>query len=405
MKPNPYRWVILAGCWMLYFVFGLSVAGLAPLVSNIQTDLDLSASAMGTVLGAWQFIYIFAAIPVGLTLQKFGAGRLLLAAGLIIAASGFLRASSDSYTALLLAVALFGFGGPIVSAGVPHMVSTWFEGKERGLAMGLYITGPAIAGIIAYSTSQSILMPMFDGDWRSVLRVWGWAALAITAIWFLILVRSNSAQGKEPARPQARGFQFGLVLQLLRTPNVGLLLATGAGVLCVDHGLRNWVPEILRTAGWSLSAAGFLAVISVVLGVVGALTFPRLATPQRRLQILRGLFVSAAIGCLALSSGIAAAMIFGLVLTGLASGAMMTITILSLIEQRGVGAENAGLAGGMFFAFAEIGGVGGPVMIGVVKDASGSFPPALWLLAGLCAVLIVLSFFVKPQEQAASASA
>ncbi len=405
MTAHPYRWVILAGCWMLYFVFGLSVAGLAPLVSTIQADLDLSASAMGTVLGAWQFVYIFAAIPVGLALQRYGAGRLLLAAGLIIAASGFFRAASESYGTLLVAVALFGFGGPIVSAGVPHMVSTWFEGKERGLAMGLYITGPAFAGIVAYSSSQGVLMPMFDGDWRSVLRVWAWAALATTALWFLILVRSNGVGSRMQESPPGGGFQFGLVLRLLRTPNVALLLATGVGVLSIDHGLRNWVPEILRTAGWSAEEAGYLAVISVVFGVIGALTFPRLATPERRLLILRGLFVLAATGCLALASGVAAAMIAGLVLTGLASGAMMTITILSLIEQRGVGAKNAGLAGGMFFAFAEIGGVSGPVAIGVVKDASGTFPPALWLLAGLCAVLIALTFLLKDQEQAASASA
>lgn len=405
MTPNPYRWVVLAGCWSLYFAFGLSVAGLAPLVSTIQADLSLSASAMGTVLGAWQFVYIFAAIPVGLTLQRYGAGRLLLAAGLIIAASGFLRASADSYAAIFLAVAIFGFGGPIVSAGVPQMISNWFEGKERGLAMGFYITGPAIAGIVAYSSSHGILMPAFEGDWRSVLRVWAWAALVITAIWLLILLRSVRSKSSTPPKPPARGFQFGLIWQILKTPNVALLLATGIGVLCIDHGLRNWVPEILREAGWSATEAGYLAVISVVFGVVGALSFPRLATPARRLIILRCLFAAAATGFLALSSGIAPAMIAGLVLTGLASGAMMTITILSLIEQRGIGSENAGLAGGMFFAFAEIGGVSGPVLIGVVKDATGSFPPALWLMAGLCCVVILLTFFVRPQEQAASASA
>ncbi|MEM7425203.1 MAG: MFS transporter [Pseudomonadota bacterium] len=405
MTNDPYRWVVLAGCWSLYFVFGLSVAGLAPLVSTIQADLGLSASAMGTVLGAWQFVYIFAAIPVGLALQRFGAGRLLLAAGLLIAASGFWRASADSYGALLAAVALFGLGGPIVSAGVPHMVSMWFEGKERGLAMGLYITGPAIAGIIAYASSQGVLMPMFDGDWRSVLRVWAWAALAITAVWFLIYLRSVRAESGAGNSQSGGGFEYGLILRLLRSRNVALLLATGIGVLCIDHGLRNWIPEILRTAGWSAEQAGYLAVISVVFGVAGALAFPRLAVPKRRLSILRGLFACAAAGCLLLSTGAASAMIAGLVLTGLASGAMMTITILSLIEQRGIGAERAGLAGGMFFAFAEIGGVGGPVMIGVAKDATGVFPPALWLLAGLCVLLIGLTLMVRTQEQAASASA
>ena len=69
----------------------------------------------------------------------------------------------------------------------------------------------------------------------------------------------------------------------------------------------------------------------------------------------------------------------------------MTITILSLIEQKAVGQENAGLAGGMFFSVAEIGGVGGPVMIGLVRDYTGGFQTALWLLAGLAMLMIILS--------------
>ena len=84
MATAPHRWLVLAGCWLLYFVFGLAVTGLAPLVSAIKTDLALTSSAMGTVLGAWQFVYIFAAIPVGLALQRFGAAPLLVAGAAMV---------------------------------------------------------------------------------------------------------------------------------------------------------------------------------------------------------------------------------------------------------------------------------------------------------------------------------
>ena len=47
---------MLLGVWLLYLAFGLNVGALAPLVPVIEADLGLSHSAMGRVLGAWQFL-------------------------------------------------------------------------------------------------------------------------------------------------------------------------------------------------------------------------------------------------------------------------------------------------------------------------------------------------------------
>lgn len=400
MDQSAFRWAVLAGCWLLYFVFGLSVAGLAPLVSEIQSDLSLSASAMGTVLGAWQFVYIFSAIPVGFALQKFGPSRLLVLGGAIIVASGIARAQSDTYALLLFSVALFGIGGPIISVGIPHTVSKWFSEDERGLAMGIYITGPAAAGVVAYSSTQAVLLPMLDGDWRRVLLVWAMIALVATLIWVVITVlarkvdRPNGVREDSAFKPERT---MSVAHMLLRQRNVVLLLAIGAGVLTIDHGMRNWLPEIIRSIGWSAESSGYLSVIPVAFGILGALIFPRLATKGRRSFVLKSLFGLSGAGCLLISLAHGLPLVLGLAGLGLASGALMTITLLSLIEQSSVGSKNAGLAGGMFFSVAEIGGVGGPVMIGLVYDLSGSFQPALWLLACITACLAVATTFVRQE--------
>ncbi len=355
---------------------------------------------MGTILGAWQFVYIFLAIPVGFALQRFGGSRLLMVAGTIVALSGIARAYSETYQALLLSVALFGVGGPIISAGIPQTVSRWFDDKQRGLAMGIYITGPAAAGVLAYSSTQSVLMPWFGNDWRSVLLVWSFAALAATIIWVVImvlsrnLVPSDDQDGRDKSTAQST---MSVVRMLLRQRNVIMLLMIGAGVLTIDHGMRNWLPEVIRSAGWSASASGHLSVIPVALGIVGALSLPRLATKQRRSRVLQSLFGLSATGCLLISIGHVLPLVLGLACLGLASGALMTITLLSLIEQDSVGPRNAGLAGGMFFSVAEIGGVGGPVMIGLIYDFSGSFELALWLLASLAVCLLVMATLIRQE--------
>ena len=60
-----------------------------------------------------------------------------------------LRSIANGYLLLFLAVALFGVGGPLVSVGAPKLIASWFEGKERGLAIGIYSTGPTIGAVTA----------------------------------------------------------------------------------------------------------------------------------------------------------------------------------------------------------------------------------------------------------------
>ena len=54
-----------------------------------------------------------------------------------------------------------------------------------------------------------------------------------------------------------------------------------------------------------------------------------------------------------------------------------------------------GSAGGMFFCVAEIGGFTGPFLMGVLVDATGAFVAGALFLAGLCAVIAVLTRFLK----------
>jgi CP family cyanate transporter-like MFS transporter len=383
------RWLPLAGVWCLYFAFGLNMASLAPLVAVIESDFGMHHTEMGTILGAWQLVFIGAAIPCGMLLDRIGARRALVLGGVLMAVSALMRSYAGTYSELFIAVGLFGLGGPIVSAGAPKVVGQWFQGRQRGLAMGIYITGPGLGVVVCFALTNSVFMPWFDHDWRLVLRVWGWITLLATGAWIVLATISGSPR----AEVSTQRVRMTDLIELLALRDVRLLMMMGVGVLMITHGLGNWLPELLRAGGMSVDQAGYWAAIPVVIGILGALVIPRLATPQHRYHVLRGLFLSVAIGCVFYAiTSTGPGLVAALVLHGIASASMMTVLILTMLELPDIGVGRAGTATGLFFSAAEFGGVAGPVVLGVLYDVTEGFGVGLGLFAGIgCALFVLVS--------------
>ncbi len=385
-----HRWVMLGGVWLLYFSFGLTVAALAPLVRVIVDELGISHGAMGSVLGAWPLVYIAAAIPCGALLDRMGPRRALAVAAVIIALSGALRGLADGYVGLFLAVAVFGLGGPLVSVGAPKVISLWFEGKERGLAMGVYITGMALGSITALSLTNSVMMPLVAGDWRSVLLLYAGVALFAGAAWLALSSHPASRAVERALAGEVRRPQREVFAELVRLPAVRIVLFMSICIFFLNHGLNNWLPEILRHRGLTAAEAGYWAAVPTAVGILGALVIPRLATPPRRLWILLLLFLAAGGATLLLHAPAGPGLAIALVLQGVARGSMMTLAILVLVEIPEVGARYAGSASGLFFSAAEVGGVLGPLTMGLTYDLTGGFSTSLILLTGVCVLLVLL---------------
>lgn len=396
------RWLMLLGVWLVYFCFGLTSVGLAPLVLPITRDLGLSHAAMGTVLGVWQLVYIAAAVPCGALLDRLGTRRAIFIGAVLIAASGLLRGVAGDFWTLCIAVGLFGIGGPLVSAGAPKVVALWFTGSARGMAMGIYITGPAIGAMLALSLTNSVLMPWLEQDWRRVLQLWSGVSLLGALAW-LAIASLPAARAREP-KPAAgpRESQRAVIVQLLQLPAVRTLLWMSVCIFSFNHGLNNWLPELLRWDGMSAQQAGYWATIPTAVGIVGSLLIPRLATPERRLPILAGLAVFAGLSTILLHSEPGPLLVAGLVAQGIARSSLMTIAMLTLVETRGVGEKHAGTAGGLFFSAAEIGGAGGPIALGALFDATGGFGAGLWLLTALAAALFLGALRLQRLARAAA---
>ena len=387
------RWLVLFGVWSIYCTFGLVVTSLAPLVKLIEHDLAMSHAEMGTVMGAWQLVYIAAALPCGILLDRLGSRWALLLGALCVAASAYFRSQADSFAGLLAAVMLFGIGGPIVSAGAPKVITHWFQGQSRGLAMGIYITGPAVGGVVSLTLTHGWLLPYFEQDWRKILALWGALAALSGVLWFALaslpgirpIADERQSSGHTPHRQ--------LVLGLLARPAVRLVLAMAVGVFLISHALSNWLPEMLVHGGMSPVAAGYWSAIPTIIGIIGSLSIPQLAIPARRFRILALLCGAMLLASLLLQFSAPALLLPGLILQGIARSTLTTVLVLILVELPDIGARHAGMASGLFFGAGEIGGMLGPLVLGVLYDATHGFATGLLLFT-----LIALGLMVNVQR-------
>ncbi|WP_102107763.1 CynX/NimT family MFS transporter [Oceaniglobus roseus] len=380
------RWTLLLGVWLIYFCFGLTSAVMAPMVGLIRSDLDAGNAAMGAVLGAWQLAYIFAAIPCGILLDRLGVRWMLVASCAVMALSATARALSDTPLQLWLAVAFFGLGGPMISIGAPKLITGLFRGAQRGGAMGVYMTGPFLGGIAGLALTHTVLLPAF-GDWRGVLLAVA-AFVALAGLCWAVLTALPGFAEASHQEGQGKKFDLSAFGALLRYPEVQLILVMSIGIFFINHGMNNWLPELLVAGGLSPTDAGYWAACSTAVCILGAVAVPRLATPERRIGAMAGLFAAALAASLLLQFPPGPPVALALVLQGIARGSMMTVAIMLLMESKGVPADRLGLAGGLFFTMAEIGGVLGPVTFGVLSAATGGFAAPLAAMSLVCVVLM-----------------
>ena len=389
------RWLMLFGVWILYFCFGLTAYSLAPLVRPITQELNMTYSEMGRVLGSWQLIYIFTALPCGTFIDRVGLRTSLLISAVLIGLSCLSRGFAQGPLTLLIAVAFFGLGGPLISIGAPKLISLWFKGRERGLAMGLYITGLTAGVVTALSITNSIIMPWMDGDWREVLKIYSYLGFFSGLIWIIISANPESHDMDERFRNIDMPPQIQVFKELFNLVPVRILLLMGIGIFIYNHALSNWMHEILMTHGADSVKAGYLASVPTLIGIAGVLLIPRMAVSNIRIQILSVLFIFAGTAVLLLKSSSIPIIITGLVLKGITQGSMMAILLLIMMEIPQVGARYTGSAGGMFFAAAEVGGVLGPLSLGLLYDTEKSFQSGLNMLSMVCLMLLVLAFILK----------
>lgn len=391
-KPyeRHYRWVVLAGVWLLYASFGLCMRSVPPVVTPILADLNMTYGEMGFVLGSWQLFYIPFSLVAGFAIDRWGIRKSLFAGGFLMALSEGLRFFVTGYLSLLPVVAVFGIGGPLVSIGAPKVGSSWFRGSDRAKAVGIYTSAPWIGGLFSIAATNSVIMPMTGGSWRLTLLIYGCITLLFTIIWGIFARDAGSDEETTVSLSLLASFKY-----LFKVRTVRIVLLAGLLTLFGEHGFYQWLPKMLEVQGFTPETAGYMTAIPLVTAIPSVLLIPRFVPAQKRGKYLSLIAVVLAAGLFTTFLASTWLKSFGLVAYGLTAPTLLPMLMLVLMDDPEVGARHMGKVGGLFFCIAQIGGFSGPLLAGRLIDITGSFLPGILVFTGTGIALGILALFLK----------
>jgi len=364
---------------------------LGPLGPDLQDAVELSDFQTSVMVAVPVLLGSLMRIPLGWLTDRHG-GRMVFTSLMAFTPLPLVALAlfHDSLGAILVFGLLLGFAGASFAVGVPF-VNGWYSSARQGFALGVYgmgMGGTTIAGLTA---------PRIADQWGLSAPFWIAAGLvAVTCIVFAVLARDAPRPPSATAAPAAGMFA---ALSVFRTSGrawaltLFYFMAFGGFV-----AMFLYLPKLLTgvhdltKADAGARAAGF-ALLAVLARPTGGVLSDRVGAPR----VLLASFLGVAVLALALAvtyTGMVPLTICCLTMAvalGLGTGAVFKLVPEWFPDRVGSVTGVVGAAGGL-------GGFFPPLVMGIVKSATGGYALGFVLMAFVAiACLIVLRALRVPQ--------
>jgi CP family cyanate transporter-like MFS transporter len=377
-----------AGLLVALFLSALAlrpqIVGVGPLVPEIQDDLGIShavAGLLGTIPVLCMGLF---APPAPWLLGRVGSRAAIGAAIALIGIAGVARALVPGALGVILLTFPVGIGIGLAGALMPVAVKERFPGRPA-LATGIYTaginTGAAIAAAVAVPLAAA------TAGWRDSLLVLSVAAAGLAAVW-LVQTRGGPAHLRTGIRPPHLPLGSRVAWTLVA---MFALLATGY------YGLNSWLPDSYQERGWGEDSAGALLAVLNVASIFGGLLIAWLAdrTGSRRLWLVTSsaVQVGSIAGVILLPGG---GWVWAAVF-GAANGGLFAL-VMTLPLDVAEGPAQVGAVAALMLGAGYCLGALSPLALGAIRDASGTFTSALWVVAGTATLFLALSATLTPER-------
>lgn len=359
--------VVLVGVLVLAANLRAALAGYPPLLETVRSDLGISAGAAGSVQAGAVLMMAVGSFTGSAIGTRVGRERALgIAVGLV--AAGSLVRGVATLVALVGGSVLVGLGIGLAGVLITGVVKEHLA-ERAGAATGGYV----VSMMVGAAVSSAVAVPLATGlgGWSFSLAVWAVPAVLATALWVPVAKRMP-ADGPVPraALPW-------------RDPFARLIACYQAGTSLMFYGWLTWLSPYYEGQGWSPARAGLLLAVWSVAQIPAALLAPVLAERNRRWRFWAGLTLAfgliGTLGALLLPMPVVLGPWIWVVLMGIGVGAgfPMGLTVIAWrTPDPAAAAATSGLALGVGYIAAGL----GPLLMGVLIDATRGYPAAIAVL-------------------------
>jgi len=356
-----------------------AITSLPPLFPDLQTQLHLSTATLSLLAATPVICFgVVSAFTAWLN-RRYGEEMILLVALVLLTAGLLLRG---------VAPGVMLFPGTVLAASAIAVLNVLLSSMAKrrwperaGLLIGIYLTTLSAGAIL----SSLLSVPLYDssGSVQLALGVWAVPAALAVLLWLPQLryrtvgLAPAAADGTvAPARAAVKVYRYALTWQVTAFMALQSLLY---------YAVLSWLPTIFQDRGDSAVTAGNLLALMGVGNLTTSLLVPVLAhrRPSQRGLVVPSLIGTAAglAGCLWAPLGSAP---FWVLVLGVSQGSCLGLAIFFMLAR----APDAGVAASLS-AFAQSVGYlvasAGPLMVGLLHSATGSWNLPVVLLLVLCA--------------------
>ena len=383
---SPALIALLVTAFFVALGFGLVV----PIIPTFARELNATLDQAAAVVSAFALVRLASSAPAGWLSDRVGSRRLIIAGPLIVGASSAAVVAADSYWELLTYRGIGGVGSAAFVVGLGQYLVLTIPNRERGRAQGL-LQGAFLSGGASGPAVGGLLVDRFGLTAPFLIYAITLGIAAVIATLYIADVRADSSGRAETDRS--------LLAEVLRHPTFWVAMLMALSLNWAGQGIRAFAVSVygIEDLGMSAGAVGvFLTVAAVVHALVlipGSQLIDRWGRrPMARLG-LSVYVVAVAFMAISTTSG---QLLGALVMQGIAIGLASSVPA-AVIADLAPGPV-AGRVVGLSAIASDIGVVVGVQAMGSVSQRAG-FGTAFWMTAGLLALALVASLFMRETLQ------
>ena len=380
------RTAALLGILLVAFSLRQAVAAISPILDDIRVDIPISNLGVGLLGTLPPILFAASGFVAPFVARRIGLDRGIVLALVLMTAGHLARAFAPGFAVVIIGSIVAFAGTGIGNVLLPSIVRRYFPDRVA-LLTAVY------ACIVGVSTAvpAALAAPVAElGGWRVSLGVWAATSVVALVPWLVVVAgerrrRVVDAALLEPPRPA-------MVTRLWRSRVALSITALFSTSTICTYAAFAWLPEILGDiAGSTPTEAGVLLAVTGIVSVPGALVAPLLVARLRNVGwLIAAGIASFVLGYLGLLIAPEPLTLLWVLLVG--SGSILFPVSLVLINVRTRTPDGtvalSGFAQGTAYGLGAL----GPLLVGLLHDASGGWALPLLFLIGIALLATIPAF-------------